>query len=165
MKYTIKDILHGVEPGRIQTSGLMQVIPLLSDLEDDRFVSPNVTGAAKFSSTNYGTMTFENTTADKTLIIPAHASYVTKESAQDHGMTHAALMKYKSRRTYNTAACIQETQCGSTSHKQHEMIILPLPLREFAFSKRKDHNVGKLWDVIGRMNKGLGATGKGHLIY
>ena len=36
----VADVLHGCTPGRMQSVGYMQVIPLVSDLSDNRFVSP-----------------------------------------------------------------------------------------------------------------------------
>jgi len=44
----VADVLHGCTPGRIQSVGYMQVIPLVSELSDDRFVSP-VEGEARCS--------------------------------------------------------------------------------------------------------------------
>ena len=36
----VRDVLRGCEAGRLQSVGYMEVIPLVSDLNDDRFVSP-----------------------------------------------------------------------------------------------------------------------------
>ena len=51
----VADVLHGCSPGRIQSVGYMQVIPLVSELSDDRFVSP-VEGKADVFTTDYGTL-------------------------------------------------------------------------------------------------------------
>ena len=53
----VADVLHGCTPGRIQSVGYMQVIPLVSELSDDRFVSP-VEGEAEVFTTNYGSLGF-----------------------------------------------------------------------------------------------------------
>jgi hypothetical protein len=55
----VTDVLHGCSPGRIQSVGYMQVIPLVSELSDDRFVSP-VEGQADVFTTDYGTLGFRN---------------------------------------------------------------------------------------------------------
>jgi hypothetical protein len=55
----VADVLHGSAPGRIQSVGYMQVIPLVSELSDDRFVSP-VEGEAEVFTTSYGTLGFKN---------------------------------------------------------------------------------------------------------
>ena len=56
----VADVLHGCTPGRIQSVGYMQVIPLVSELSDDRFVSP-IEGEAEVFTTSYGTLGFRNT--------------------------------------------------------------------------------------------------------
>ena len=50
----VADVLHGCTPGRIQSVGYMQVIPLVSELSDDRFVSP-VEGEAEVFTTRWRT--------------------------------------------------------------------------------------------------------------
>ena len=48
-KFRVSDVLHGCTPGRIQSVGYMQVIPLVSELSEDRFVSP-IDGEAEVST-------------------------------------------------------------------------------------------------------------------
>ncbi len=55
----VADVLHGCTPGRIQSVGYMQVIPLVSELSDDRFVSP-VDGEAEVFTAGYGSLGFRN---------------------------------------------------------------------------------------------------------
>ena len=85
---TIANILRGCEAGMMQSVGVMQVIPLLSDMEDDRFVSPN---QALVSTRGYGSLVFENPT-DVLMLIPCHTGYVVKQAAQDHAMAQAAFV-------------------------------------------------------------------------
>ena len=79
---TLAEVLRGASPGRIQSVGYMQVIPLVSDLSDNRFVSP-VEAEADVFTTSYGTLGFRNP-SDCLLIVPCHAGYVVKQAAQDH---------------------------------------------------------------------------------
>ncbi len=87
----VADVLHGCTPGRIQSVGYMQVIPLVSDLSDNRFVSP-VEAEADVFTTSYGTLGFRNP-SDCLLIVPCHAGYVVKQAAQDHAMAHAGVVR------------------------------------------------------------------------
>ena len=63
---TISEILKGTTAGRMQSVGYMQVIPLISQIEDDRFVSPM---EAEVSTKGYGSMVFNNP-INKVLIVP-----------------------------------------------------------------------------------------------
>ncbi|TET36957.1 MAG: hypothetical protein E3J72_07185 [Planctomycetota bacterium] len=77
---TLSEVLKGVTPGRIQSVGYIQVIPLLRDMVDDRFVEPE---EAIVSTTGYGSMDFENPSDKKVLIIPLHAGYVVNLTAEN----------------------------------------------------------------------------------
>jgi hypothetical protein len=157
----IKEILRGVKPGRMQSVGAMQVIPLTSEISDDRFIEPT---EAIISTTTYGTMNIENPDSDKTLILPMNAAYCVKERAQDHGMAQAALVQGK--KSYSNAMCIQSSQSGTIPPKKHKMGILPFPLREIAFNKRKTNSYDKLWENIISFHRELGVTNReAHLEY
>jgi len=156
----IKQILKGVKPGRLQSVGYLQIIPLVSQLIDERFVSPAQTD---ISTAGYGKLVFSNKTSDKTTIIPTHTAYVTKQAAQDHAMMHLGLLKSHSEKQYNTAACIQETQGGYMSQNKYEFFILPWSLREISLKKRYVETYSKIWDDIKIFNQQLGLNSKGHL--
>lgn len=153
----LPEVLRGCEPGVIQTVGIMQVIPLLSESNDNRFVSP--TNKARTKTTGYGSLAFNNT-SDKTMLIPSHVAYVVKQSAQDHAMTHAALLKGKQRKTFDDAKCVQETQGGYIDEGDHKMQILPFPLREKALTFRGSTDCGSLWPALGEFNRSLDCYGK-----
>ncbi len=89
-RFEVREILRGCEAGRLQSVGYMQVIPLVSDLYDDRFVSPAQCDAAVYT-TSYRTLGFRNT-SDSVMIVPCHAGYVVKQRAQDHAMAHAGVV-------------------------------------------------------------------------
>ncbi len=154
---SIADVLRGCEPARIQTVGFMQVIPLKSDLHFDNFASPS---NAYVSTSHYGTLEFENK-EDDDLIIPVHAAYLVKHAAQNHAMTHAGIVKSKGRNRFNTAACIQDSQCGTIDSGQHKLIVLPFPLRESAHKKRNKTNYEKLWPEIKQLNRMAGVSNQG----
>lgn len=163
MSVKLAEILRGCTTGPIQRVGIMQVIPLVSETSDDRFVSPNQ--GVKFKTTDYGTVNFNNPT-DKTLIVPMNASYVVEQSAQDHAMSQAGLVKKKSTKRYTDARCIQSTQGGTITEDNHKMVLLPFPLREAAFKTRGTVGMDMLWNTIGTFNRQMGVSGSSqHLEY
>ena len=157
----VADVLHGCTPSRIQSVGYMQVIPLVSELSDDRFVSP-VEGEAEVFTTSYGTLGFRNP-GDCVLIVPCHAGYVVKQAAQDHAMAHAGVVRSAGERSFNTAMCIQQSQGGLIQRGAHRMLILPYALRERALEVRSDKSYNKLWDAISLFNQEMGVQSAGHL--
>lgn len=156
----ISDLLHGTSVGKMQSVGLMQVLPLCSELEDDRFVSPN---QAEVSTQGYGKLVFENQ-SDQTLLVPCHTGYVVEQAAQDHAMAHTGLIAAKKKKSYDTAMCIQQSQGGYIQKGSHKMVILPHALREAALEKRDDTSFSKLWDDISHFNKRMGLQQVGNLV-
>lgn len=165
---TISEILRGMQPGRLQTVGIMQVLPLTGDpdLFDADLISPqDEMRKTSTGTTDYGSMEFDNPT-DKVLLVPCHVGYVTKQAAQDHAMAHAGLVEKKKKRRFSTAMCIQENQGGYIAKDQHKMLILPYALRERALALREKKEYGKLWDDISTFNRDLGirqSGRRGHL--
>lgn len=156
----IRDTLRGCTPGRIQSVGYMQVIPLLSDIQDEDVGSPD---ELEVSTHSYGTMGFTNP-GERPVIVPCHAAYVVKQAAQNHAMMKAGLVAGRKSKTYNDAACIQQTQGGLISRGKYDLRILPYALREAAIGKVGRNDCGKIWNEIDTFNRsmGLGARG-GHL--
>lgn len=160
MKISISEILRGCQTGRLQSVGFMQVVPLISEMNDDRFGLPT---ALEVETRGYGNLVFTNP-ENKTTIIPSHAAYVVKQAAQDHAMATAGMVSKKNRKTYDNAMCIQQRQGGSIGRAKHTMLILPYPLRESATEKRKTKEFGKLWNDIEKMNSDFGTKrGGAHL--
>ena len=158
----VSDVLHGCTPGRIQSVGYMQVIPLISDIADDRFVSP-VDSNAKVQTSNYGSLGFRNL-GESIMIIPCNAGYVVKHAAQDHAMAHAGVVEAASARTYDTAMCVQQSQAGLIREGEYQMLILPYALRERALEKRSEKQYNRLWDAISLFNKDMGVASVGNLV-
>ncbi len=160
-RITIGDALHGTRVGRLQSVGYMQVIPLLSDLEDERFVSP-VEASSEVATQDYGTLLFTNP-SDAFLIVPCHAAYVVKHAAQDHAMSHTGIVKSQDLRAFNTAMCVQQTQGGLIREGCHQLSILPFALRERALELRQEMSYDKLWSAIAAFQNELGIPGASHL--
>lgn len=157
---TIKEILRGCTPGRMQSVGIMQVIPLASDLEDARILPPE---EAVVSTVGYGTLLFENPTG-RLMLVPSHAGYVTKHATQDHATAGAAFVRPQGTRSYSRAMCIQETQTGLMGAERRQMIILPLSLRRPALVMSDKGGYSRLWDDIRRFNAEGGLHACGNLV-
>jgi len=156
---TMAEILRGVTPGRMQSVGYMQIIPLVTELVDERFIPP--TGIYS-STSDYGTVNIENRGSGMT-ILPMGTGYVVKQAAQNHAIPTAKLVKAGERATINTAACIQSSQGGTIRAGQHPMTIIPWALKEAAIMTRNRRQYQKLWGAIEEFNKRLGLMSRGHL--
>lgn len=151
-KISISEILKGCVPGRIQSVGLMQIIPLISDVVDERFSAYASPKNVRISTSTYGTLVFNNTT-DQQVIVPSQTAYVVKEQAQDHALPHAAVLPKKQVVRYDTAMCIEQSQGGTIGEGAHEMLILPMPLREAAHQIRRQQSYSRLWPAIQKFNQ------------
>lgn len=162
---TIRTILNDTRTGNMQTVGIMQMIPLMSDHEFKGFVSPVQAGEMRTS--NYGSMEFSNRSSDDTMIVPSHSTYIVKQAAQDHALPHAGIVKKKATKTYQTAACVQSEQGGTISKGVHNLDIMPFALREGALAVRDVPKYDKLWSAIGKFNVRfkLPQGNQGHLEY
>lgn len=168
-KVTVRDLLHGVEAGQIQTVGNMSVIPLTSKVVDERFTPPDL---ALVGTQDYGTIIVtnpgkEDSNAPKgTMILPFGATYMPKKSEQNHANCGAVLIPDGKTRTIRTAACIQETQGGLMNKEVQELLLLPLSLKERALAVRDKVEYSKLWGAIRTFNSSLkikGGRSTGHL--
>jgi hypothetical protein len=164
MTLTIAELLDGTRPGQPQSVGRMQVIPLVTDHHQDqdggRFVAPP---ACRTSTLAYGTLAFDNP-HDAVLLVPCHAGFVVPQAAQDHAMAHAALVAPKTSVAFDTALCVQETQGGTITAAEHQMLILPFPLRGPALAVRHQRDYSRLWPAIRALNDGVGLGLRGNLI-
>ena len=154
---TVGDLLRGCAPGTVQTVGYMTVVPLLSDIEDDRFALP---GEARISTTGYGNLNVKNP-AGKPLLLPAGATYIVAQKAQNHAIPHLGLVKAKAAALFDTAMCVQQSQGGMIVEGPHELSILPVVLREKGHAARKTRNFQRLWPSIAEFNARAGVVGGG----
>lgn len=160
----IGDLLRGLTPGRQQVVGNMAVVPLLAEAayQDARFVPP---GGAGVSTKGYGKLGIRNHT-DKVMLVPAGTTYIVDEKAQNHALPGVGCIKAKASREFNQAMCVQQGQGGYITEKEHEMMLLPQPLREKAHRVRRESEFGRLWPAIAEFNRtaGLPEYGdRGHL--
>jgi len=164
--FTIRELLHGTKPGRMQSVGHMQVIPLVltsDELASDNFATPAMVTAD--TATNYGHMGFQNRDADRPAIIPMHTAIITKTPTQDHTMVKAGLVAKGARRVFDDACCIQETQPGQFRGVDGKDIqILPYALRETALRMRGNTTYNKLWPAIRSFNTQAKSGAVGNLV-
>jgi hypothetical protein len=160
----VTDLLRGCTPGRLQTVGNMQIVPLRSELQDDRFVAPDV---AMIGTEGYGKLVIRNT-QEKPMIVPAGATYIVDQAAQNHALPHAGYVKAMELKKYESAMCVQQGQGGLIKEAAHQLMLLPFPLREKAHAVRKGTNFGRLWTAIAEFNREAGLeqhSDRGHLEY
>jgi hypothetical protein len=158
----IRELLRGCTPGRLQSVGNMQVVPLCGQMEDDRFVPPT---QALISTAGYGNLVVRNPLQGP-LLVPSGATYIVAQAAQNHALPHAGVVQGGASKQWNTAMCVQQTQGGYISEGQHELMLLPFPLRETAHRVRRETAFNRLWDAIATFNREAGLTAdnqRGHL--
>lgn len=160
----IKDMLKGATVGRAQTVGIMTMVPLIMEkrLMDMRFVSPN---SAEVGTKGYGNLQIKNKSniKDSMIILPMNTGYIVKQSAQDHALPGVGLVKGS--KSFDNAACIQNSQTGFITDGNYEICMLPFSMREDALQTRKKVEFGKLWNSISRFNNRIGLrTSRSHLV-
>lgn len=153
----ISELLKGCTPGRVQTVGYMSIVPLLSDIQDERFAAPT---GARVSTEGYGKLVVKNP-EDVVMILPSGATYIVSQAAQNHAIAHAGVIKAKAVQQFHTAMCVQQTQGGYIAEGQHELSLLPVALREKAHKGRRDNQFNRLWPEIAKFNAGAGLAGAG----
>ena len=153
------ELLKGCRPVKdsegnivVQTILNMQVICLTTDQEyslDGRFGNPLT--ALRSSNSSYGEMTFTNLD-DKEVIIPTQMAVMTKQNAQNHGMTKAGYISSKSTARYTDAGCVQGSQPGYFNNTQ-EFRLIPLSMREMVFNAKENTNSGysRIYPAIERL--------------
>ncbi len=154
---TVGDLLKGCTPGRVQTVGYMSVVPLLSDIECDKFASP---ADARVSTQGYGKLHVSNT-AGKPLLLPSGATYIVAQAAQNHAIPHLGIVKAKAVADFHTAMCVQQSQGGYITEGAHELSILPVTLREKSHAVRRGQEYNRLWPAIAAFNERAGLAGAG----
>jgi len=156
----ITEMLKGCEPGRIQSVGYMQIIPLISKYVDDSIFPPTI----KASTTDYGRLVITNDTVNDVLV-PTGAAIVSKQRAQDHATHKGVLVKANKTVRIDTAACIQDSQGGYlNTDSGYHLSVLPWGIREQAYNVRERQAYDKLWPVLRQFSSNLGITqNQGHL--
>lgn len=174
----LKSILNGFTLGEKQDSGVMSVIPLISNSGDATENMASFEDVKFLKTTNYGTMVFQNS-SDKPFILPTGYSVITKQAAQDHGSTFAYLLKPNAHRSLDETCCIEQTQGGYVDGSGvNDFYLLPLYVRKKHFeqyvrSGRKNENeasieglsFSRLWPIISEFQNKLITEDVAHLVY
>ena len=157
---TIREVLKGTTPGYPQTVGYMTVIPLISELVDDRFTPPSL---IRTGTRDYGALEVNNPNPSGIGILPTGTAIVTKQKAQNHTIGKPfPILAGKSSRATN-AACIQDSQGGTIAMGEHYLSILPWVLREPMFMVKSRREYSKLWPALKEFNVSMGLPDRGHL--
>jgi hypothetical protein len=160
MKATVPigTLLRGCAAGRLQSVGLMQVVPLVSDVQDERFAAPD---AALVSTAGYGNLVFRNPEGQP-LLMPSTATYIVAQAAQNHALPHAGFVPAGATKQYGTAMCVQQGQGSYIKEDRHRLMLLPFPLREPAHRVRRQVDFRRLWAAIAEFNGRAGLKQHGH---
>ncbi len=149
----LQDLLKGLSPGRIQTVGYLQVIPLVSEINSEKFGSFLDVDCG---TTNYGTVVIDNKSNQADVIMPLGYGFLKKNSGQDHALVNVTIVGKGKRVTDNTAACIQSEQGGAVSMGKHDVTILPYTIRQDMLTKPLESGFQKLWPLITVFNEKVG---------
>lgn len=156
-----------IEIGNIQSVDEMTIVPILGAERGD-VASP--TNLVFQSTSNYGTMVFENLDQDKDAIVPSNMM-IRGRSAQDHAMSGSGVVMKNTKRSFNNACCIEETQGGYLQSTGNEEDVLPVLLRRSLLDPavRSNESYSKLWGKIKLWLEGVAIKNRGraqaHLRY
>jgi hypothetical protein len=145
----------------IQSIMNMQIICLTTDKEnslDERFGNPLTALVA--GNNSYGQIGFTNR-ENKEIIVPTQMAVVTKQSAQNHGMTKAGYLAKMASVTFNDAGCVQGSQCG-TFRGTPEFRMIPVTMREMVFDTvGQPHNLARIYPAVEKLGRDTeSGTGK-----
>lgn len=154
------ELLKGCRPVKdsdgniiVQSIMNMQVVCLTTDDEyslDSRFANPLT--ALKAGNSNYGQINFNNT-ENKEVIIPTQMAIMTKQSAQNHGMTKAGYVGKNANVTFNDAGCVQGSQIGYF-RGTNEFRMIPVTMREMVFDTvGQPHGYSRIYPAIEKLGR------------
>lgn len=154
-----------IEIGSIQSVDEMTIVPILGAERGD---VANPTNLVFQATSNYGTMVFENLDQDKDAIVPSNMM-IRGRSAQDHAMSGSGVVMKNTRRSFNNACCIEETQGGYLQSSGNDEDVLPVLLRRSLLDPavRSNESYSKLWGKIKMWLEGIAMKNRGaaHLRY
>lgn len=152
------ELLKGCRPVKdrdgniiVQSILNMQVVCLTTDKEyslDERFANPLT--AVQAGNSSYGQISFTNK-ENKEVILPTQMAVMTKQSAQNHGMTKAGYVEKYGNVTYHDAGCVQGGQTGHFRGTQ-EFRMLPVTMREMVFDTvGQPSSYGRIYPAIQKL--------------
>jgi len=156
----------GIEIGNVQSVNEMTVVPILGDNRGE-IAGPE---HLKFRTTSdYGTMVFDNDDTGMPAIVPSNMM-VRGKAGQDHAMAGSGVVQANASGSFDTACCIEQEQGGYLRGDKNEEDILPIALRKALVnpSLRQANSYSKLWGSIKTWLGGLPLTVKrnaAHLRY
>jgi len=155
----------GIEIGNVQSVDEMTIVPILGENRGEVAGPEHL----KFrSTTNYGTMVFENDDPARPAIVPSNMM-VRGKGAQDHAMAGSGVVNAGVTTRFDTACCIEESQGGYLGANNNDEDVLPIALRKALLvpSLRQANSYSKLWSKIKTWLSGLPVQGRGsaHLRY
>jgi len=105
---------------------------------------------------------FENLDQDKDAIVPSNMM-VRGRAAQDHAMSGSGVVMKNTRRSFDNACCIEETQGGYLQNSGNEEDILPVLLRRSLLDPgiRSNESYSKLWGKIKMWLEGVATKKRG----
>lgn len=158
---TVGDLLSGASPGRVQSVGRMQVLPLLArDAPTAELGDP---AQLVIATGDYGTLSFRNDGGGPALV-PSHLAVMVSQAAQDHAMPRATLVAAGAQLSYRFAMCIQQSQGGLISSGSHRLAVLPPALREAASLLPAKPGYDRLWPAVSRFKASAGLPGSADLV-
>ncbi len=164
MKTAFTGLLSDIRPGPIQSWGLLDVVALFSTQERPdytNFVSP-LRYLKLVRVPTYGTIILENEEKHGTVIAPMHIGFF-QTGAQNHATSRVLLLEAGKQLTTTDCFCIQASQGGLLKEAQQRFIVLPLGLRNAAWSQRGKDGYSRLWRDIDAYNRRYGIARGGHL--
>lgn len=156
----------GIEIGNVQSVDEMTIVPILGDNRGE-IAGPEY---LKFRTTSdYGTMVFDNENKGMPAIVPSNMM-VRGKAGQDHAMAGSGVVHANGSNSFDTACCIEQEQGGYLRTDGNEEDILPIELRKALVnpSLRQANSYSKLWGSIKTWLTGLPLTVKrnsAHLRY
>jgi len=147
----------------VQSIMNMQIVCLTTDKEfslDDRFGNPLT--ALQASNSSYGQIGFTNK-ENKEVILPTQMAVMTKQSAQNHGMTKAGYLEKYGNTIYHDAGCVQGGQTGHFRGTQ-EFRMLPVTMREMVFDTvGQPSSYGRIYPAIQKLGQETGSNAGNYL--
>lgn len=164
------ELLKGCRPVKdvegniiVQSIMNMQVVCLTTDAEfslDTRFANPLT--ALKAGNNSYGEISFTNR-ENKEVIVPTQMAVMTKQNAQNHGMTKAGYVGKNKTVTFNDAGCVQGSQSGYF-HGTSEFRMLPVTMREMAFDTvGEPHGYSRIYPAIEKLGRDTASNAGNYL--
>jgi ARG and Rhodanese-Phosphatase-superfamily-associated Protein domain len=148
-------------PGRLQSSGVLSVLPLFGPDHGDTYTPP-LSGLKLAGVRGYGNVELNNPAPAGVTIVPLHVGFI-QDAAQNHCLCGSMFLGAGQKRLVEDACCVQQAQGGYLESREQWFFVLPLALREEALGLRGQKSYSKLWGAIAGLNARFGLESRGHL--